>query len=117
MKRACKECGEPKGYQGWSNYETWAVALWIDNEEPTYNEWRERARRALRDAEPAYAGQPKPDAARIALAGQLKVWLENKAPDLKATLWSDLLTAALSEVDVYEIAGHWIEEAAAEVAK
>jgi len=24
------------GYNGWKNYETWNVALWIDNEEPMY---------------------------------------------------------------------------------
>ena len=23
-------------YNGWTNYETWNVALWIDNEEPMY---------------------------------------------------------------------------------
>lgn len=28
-------------YNGWTNYETWNVPLWIDNEEPSY-----RARRA-----------------------------------------------------------------------
>ena len=24
-------------YNGWTNYETWNVALWIQNEEPLYN--------------------------------------------------------------------------------
>lgn len=23
-------------YQGWTNHATWAVALWVDNDEPTY---------------------------------------------------------------------------------
>ena len=23
-------------YQGWTNYETWNIALWVGNEEPTY---------------------------------------------------------------------------------
>jgi hypothetical protein len=23
---------ETKGYNGWSNYETWAFALWMDND-------------------------------------------------------------------------------------
>jgi len=30
-------------YNGWTNYETWAVKLWMDNEEPSYRYWRERA--------------------------------------------------------------------------
>lgn len=25
-----------EGYQGWTNYETWNVALWAGNEEPSY---------------------------------------------------------------------------------
>jgi hypothetical protein len=25
-------------YSGWTNYETWAVKLWLDNEESTYKE-------------------------------------------------------------------------------
>ena len=24
-------------YNGWTNYETWNVALWMDNDEPTYH--------------------------------------------------------------------------------
>ena len=41
-----------KEYNGWTNYETWNVALWIDNERGTQNDRRERARprgRARRD--------------------------------------------------------------------
>ena len=29
-------------YQGWTNYETWAVNLWLDNEEGVHDYWRER---------------------------------------------------------------------------
>jgi hypothetical protein len=82
-------------YNGWTNYETWAVALWIDNEPGSYEERRDLARRARS----AYD-----------LAGSLKSWMTDAAPDLGATLWADLLGAALSEVNWQEIAENWYEE-------
>ena len=30
-------------YNGWKNYETWNVKLWIDNEEGSYRYWEEVA--------------------------------------------------------------------------
>lgn len=39
-----KEGGE-KRYNGWANYETWCVHLWLSNDEPTYRYWREEAER------------------------------------------------------------------------
>jgi len=83
-------------YNGWANYETWAVALWIDNEEPTYHYRCLLARQAIDVYE---------------LSQTLKAWVERLAPDLGASLFSDLLNAALSEVDWYEIAEHWYAEA------
>lgn len=32
-------------YNGWPNYETWNVMLWMDNEEGAYTYYRERVRR------------------------------------------------------------------------
>lgn len=31
---------EKKTYNGWTNYETWNVALWIGNEEGSYRYWQ-----------------------------------------------------------------------------
>lgn len=28
---------EVKGYNGWTNYETWLVALWLNNDQASYN--------------------------------------------------------------------------------
>jgi hypothetical protein len=85
-----------KSYNGWTNYETWNVALWIDNEPGTYEESRDMARHARSERD---------------LATALQSWVEDMAPDLGASMFSDLLNAALSEVDWDEIAEHFYEEA------
>lgn len=82
-------------YNSWTNYETWAVALWIDNEQGSYQEARSMARQA-RD--------------KYSLADSLKEWIGECAPEIEATLYSDLLNAALSEVDWTEIAEHYADE-------
>lgn len=102
---------EEKGYQGWTNYETWATSLWIDNEEPLYREARKMARGARRKAaEQIEDGDKFPREARFILADALKEWVEGMAPDLGATLFSDLLNAALSAVDWLEIADAYFQE-------
>lgn len=40
-------------YNGWTNYETWNVNLWIENDEPLYREKREYIGRMKRPVEPA----------------------------------------------------------------
>lgn len=36
-------------YNGWPNYETWNVMLWMDNEEPAYRRYREHVQMAKRN--------------------------------------------------------------------
>ena len=85
-------------YNGWTNYETWNVALWIDDEEGMYYEAREIVLDNWEDERPWTAGET------------LKTWIEELMPDLGASMWSDLLTAALSEVNWTEIAEHYYED-------
>lgn len=104
----------PDGYNGWTNYATWAVKLWIDNEEPAYNYWREQALAAIRFAPEDDRVTDKiwaeEEAARFNLAEQLKDELEDAMPDLGASVWADLLSSALSEVNWNEIARAMIDE-------
>lgn len=83
--------GVPMSYQGWSNYETWAVALWINNDQATQEQWARAA---------------KSCSSASALAQLLKEEIDQGAPDLGASIYSDLLHASLGEVDWYEIAEH-----------
>lgn len=82
-------------YNGWENYETWAVALWIDNEETSQ----------------LYVGgelarDHKGDVNGFAEA--IKNYIEENAPKTEG-LYADLLNAAISEVDWLEIAQHFAE--------
>lgn len=83
-------------YQGWTNYATWNVALWIDNDEPMYLrkiDWIRRfsgridARLAEEIAEDCLGGRTTPD-------------MEGKAGEGLA--WKD--------VDWNQIAEHWSDE-------
>jgi hypothetical protein len=76
------------GYNGWSNYETWNVKLWMDNDEGSYDYWREQTASAK---------------STYSLSQQLKDEHEEALPELSGFA-SDLLTAAFGEVNWYEIA-------------
>lgn len=103
----------PETYNGWRNYETWAVKLWIDNEEETVNYWRQAAIDAWTDAD-ADATFTHRERARFILADRLKAEHEEAVPELTG-VWTDLLNAAMSEVGWDEIAESMIDGIAREV--
>ena len=93
-------------YNGYTNYETWVVNLWMDND-GFAEECREMAARCVRDA----AGEFCPDGAAIrALADELKEQHEShmhlvcKVPGV----FGDLLNGAMSSVNWAEIARNYI---------
>ena len=75
-----------KTYNGWTNYETWVVNLWMGEDGSGY--WDERAREAKDTYE---------------LSQMLKDEHEEMAPETTG-VFADLINAALSEVNWYEIA-------------
>ncbi len=99
-----------KGYQGWTNYETWAVKLWLDNEEPSYRYWKEAAQDAWDEAEASRYGATKEQDAISHLADQLKDEHEEALPEIENGWASDLLTAAFGEVNWHEIASSLLED-------
>jgi hypothetical protein len=96
-------------YNGWSNYETWAVKLWLDNDEGTYNYWSDRAKEIIRDPRLSEYLTIE-QTARQDLADELKREHEENAPEVSG-VFSDLLNAALSEVEWSEIAESMLADA------
>ena len=81
-------------YNGWENYETWCVNLWLENEESTY--------RAI--------GEMVNDVDTIdELAESIQNFVEELTPDTSG-MFSDLLNHALGSVAWDDIAKSWWEE-------
>ena len=96
-------------YNGWKNYETWNVALWLDNDQGSYNYWRGVAQECYDDAE-AEKHLTRKENAACDLADRLKNEIEESMPDLGASMFADLLGAAMSEVNWREIAENWLDD-------
>jgi hypothetical protein len=101
-----------KGYNGWTNYETWNAALWLDNDQGSYTYWCEQAQECYANAEPS-SSFTKEEQAVLDLADMLKSDGEERAeqwmPD-QSSFFADMLNAALSEVNWHEIAEHYISD-------
>lgn len=110
-----------KRYNGWANYETWCVHLWLSNEEGSYRYWREEAERQRSEApncpnvtEGIWCVQV---AARFNLGEQMKESFETFHPfrgehlakPREPDVFCDLLDAALSEVRWSEVAEAFLE--------
>lgn len=85
-------------HEGWSNYETWCVSLWITNEEPAYRYWTDRVRSLRGTANKA-----------LTLAGELEAEIAD-GPHAPRGVYSDLLTRSLRAVNWLEIARDLLSE-------
>ena len=102
------------GYNGWTNYETWNLKLWLDNDQDTYHYWQHAAREAF--------GVGDVEKAKRTLAEQLETHITEDAPRFQ--LWrslhykskpltgfySDILHASLREVNYWEIAQSMLDD-------
>jgi hypothetical protein len=100
-------------YNGWKNYPTWAVNLWLSNDEPLYLAALEKTREAITRADDNATEHPywtKEEGHRYSVADMLKEWVTDElAPDLGASFAADLLGYALDCVEWNDIADAWIE--------
>lgn len=87
-------------YNGWTNRETWLVNLWITNDEATYDTVRDIVRMANSDK-----AESLPCDALESFVDEMQEDL-----DMKPSMFSDLITAALARVNWREIAESLGEE-------
>ena len=98
-------------YNNWTNYETWNVALWLDNDQGT-QEWVQDLAQSCWEAASPTDVLTRDEAARFALADALKEWHEERVAELSLQgVFADLLNAALESVAWQEIADHYLEDA------
>lgn len=100
-------------YNGWKNYPTWCVNMWLSNDEGMYNEALERTQAAMESSTPnVLTGGTT---VRYDVAEDLKTWVRDVDDDgglspILNGFASDLYSYALQCVDWYEIADAWIEQ-------
>jgi len=102
-------------YGQWTNYETWVVNLWMDNERGQQDYWLEEARQCFDEAA-ADGCLTRADKAAIALADRIKDEYEDAATEMlrqanyETGSLSDLLNGALGAVNWDQIARSWVEK-------
>ena len=98
-------------YNGWTNYETWNVSLWLDNDEGTYYQVREMLTEWSESGDDIYV-----------LTDTLREYVEELAEMVcpgvisGASFVADMFGAALSEVNWHEISENLRSELPDEVA-
>lgn len=97
-----------KEYNGWTNYETWLVKLWIDNEEGSSRMWNEAAENCVkRHSDTSVLADMLKEEHEDALCSSSR---DCRISDLEGFA-ADLMNAAFSEVNWFEIADSLLNDA------
>lgn len=102
-------------YNGYSNYETYVVQLWIDNTESSSAYWRRLAEEVYNHQAIEQAHFSKAEDGACILAEKLRDSYNNgmerilNDANVQGTVWADLLNASVCAVNFGEIAKNIME--------
>lgn len=84
-----------QGYNGWTNYETWIVDVWLTSDQGLYE--------YVRELKEQYTS-------KYDLGEAIKAFIEESSPLAEeASMYSDILNGALSVVSWYELAADLLD--------
>lgn len=97
-------------YQGWTNYETWNVSLWFDNDRGMYDYWQQWIVDCCDHLEPGELSEDMYDVLVYDLQLAMKDFVDENNPlQDDSSMYADMLNAAISEVNWYEIAESYVD--------
>lgn len=85
-------------YNGWTNYETWNACLWFESDY-----WQEEAEAIMREA------NNDREEATSELAQRMEDDADENMPAVSG-MYADLLGSAMSCINWYEIAKHYVDD-------
>ena len=105
---------DEQGYNSYTNYETWAVSLWLDNTPSSYFAWHNRAeqlRDEAEDMDQVLDGiWTVENAVLFTLADEIEADVKSTMPmDAPRGIYTDLVGHSLGAVNWQEVAGSFLE--------
>lgn len=93
-----------KTYNGWCNYETWNCSLWLDNDNYFNSVCNKKALDLANDVVTKHESI-------LILSNFIKDIFHENMPENEPSVYTDLLHSAISNINFYEIAEHFIKSA------